>query len=192
MSLATITPTDLPPQAYAHTADHDITLTADPAHWRPIRDIGTGWVKPKGGTGLWTSPVTARTPDGAPADSAWLEWCRAEMDTDTADQYLTEIAPAPTARLLLIDSQAHLAAIIDRYPAAQNPHIHRAGYPDWPAMAADWDGVYLTDQGQWATRLPDTGPDLYGWDMESCLWLRPAYTVGRTARATARSEAGAA
>jgi hypothetical protein len=147
-----------------------------------------------GGTGMWTSPVTDRTADGTPADSAWLEWCRAEMDTDTTGHLLTEITPHDTARLLLVDDQAHLAAIVARYPASLNPYIpsKTSPYPDWQALAADgWDGVYLTDRGQWATRLPDAGPDLYGWDMESLLWLRPSYTVGRTV-AAARAEAGAA
>ena len=194
MSLATITADTLPPQAYAHTADHDIRLTADPARWRPIRSIGTGWVKPHGGTGLWTSPVTAQRADRTPTDSAWLEWCRTEMDSDTSGLWLTEIWPIGDARLLLIDSQAHLAAIIAAYPAERNPYVpHRHGiYPDWEALAADgWDGVYLTDRGQWATRLPRGGPDLYGWDLESCLWLRPSYVVGRTVRSAARSGVGA-
>jgi hypothetical protein len=48
--------------------------------------------------------------------------------------------------------------------------------------------VYLTDRGQWLTRLPDSGPDLYGWDMESMLWLRPAYVTGRTVRSAAATE----
>lgn len=195
MSLATITAVSLPPQVYAHTAAHDVTLTANPARWRPVKGIDMGWVKPHSGTGMWTSPVTARTADGLPADSAWLEWCRTEMDSDTSGQLLTEITPHGTARLLLIDDQTHLAAIVAAYPAERNPYVpHRYGlYPDWEALAADgWDGVYLTERGQWATRLPHSGPDLYGWDLESMLWLRPAFAVGRTARSAARSEAGAA
>ncbi|MEU7399956.1 hypothetical protein [Streptomyces sp. NPDC044948] len=196
MSLATITTAALPPQVYAHTEGHDVNLTADPAHWRPVRGIGTGWVKPHAGTGLWTSPVTAHRTDRTPTDSAWLEWCRSEMDSDTSPLWLTEIWPTGDARLLLIDDQAHLAAIIAAYPAKPNRYVaHRNGgrYPDWEALAADgWDGVYLTDRGQWATRLPRSGPDLYGWDLESCLWLRPSFVVGRTVRSAARSEAGAA
>lgn len=196
MSLATIPADMLPPQAYAHPEGHDVTLTADPAHWRPIRGIGTGWVKPHGGTGLWTAPVTAHRADGTPTDSAWLQWCRSEMDSDTSGLWLTEIWPTGDARLLLIDDQTQLAAIIDAYPAEPNPYVpHRNGgrYPDWEALAADgWDGVYLTERGQWATRLPRGGPDLYGWDLESCLWLRPSYVVGRTVRSSVPNRAGAA
>ncbi|MYU22903.1 hypothetical protein [Streptomyces sp. SID8352] len=196
MSLVTITPAALPPQVYAHDADHDVRLTSDPTRWRPVRGIGTGWVKPHAGTGLWTSPVTAHRADRTPTDSAWLEWSRAEMDADTSSQMLTEVWPTGTARLLLIDDQAHLAAIIAAYPAEPNPYAaprNGGRYPDWEALAADgWDGVYLTDRGQWATRLPRSGPDLYGWDLESCLWLRPSYVVGRTGCSAARSGAGAA
>jgi hypothetical protein len=182
MSLATITAANLPPQVYTHNTDHDVTLTANPAAWRPVRGIGTGWVKPHSQTGLWTSPVTARAADGAPTDSAWLEWSRAEMGADTADRLLTEVTPENPARLLLIDNQEHLAAIVRAYPAELNRYLGKTiPYPDWEALAADgWDGVYLTDRGQWATRLPSHGPDLYGWDMESLLWLRQAYSVGGT------------
>jgi hypothetical protein len=191
MSLATITAVSLPQQVYAHTAEHDVAMTTDPDRFRPIQGIGTGWVKPKGGTGLWTSPVTGRTDDGAPADSAWLEWCRSEMDADTSGLLLTEITPVRDARLLLIDDQAHLVSIIQEFPQSDSQWIGRGRlYPDWEAMAAaGWDGVYLTDRGQWATRLPKSGPDLYSWDLESMLWLRHTYTVGRTVRSAARSEA---
>lgn len=194
MSLATITAASLPAQVYAHTEGHDVNLTADPANWRPIRGIGTGWVKPQGGTGLWTSPVTARAENGMPSDSAWLEWCRAEMDSDTSGLWLTEITPMAGARLLLIDDQAHLAAIVGSFPESDSQWIGRGRlYPNWEALAAaGWDGVYLTDRGQWATRLPRSGPDLYSWDLESMLWLRHAYTVGRTVRSAARSGAAIA
>ncbi|MFJ6073643.1 hypothetical protein ACIQFU_22850 [Streptomyces sp. NPDC093065] len=187
MSLATITAAALPPQAYAHSTDHDVQLTANPANWRAIRNIGRGWVKPFGG-GLWTSPVLGTRADGTPTDSAWLEWRRTNLEADTSEALLTEVWPVGSARLLLIDDQAHLAAIVDAYPADDGSR-----YPDWEALATDgWDGVYLTDRGQWATRLPRSGPDLYGWDLESCLWLRPSYVVGRTVCSSARSEAGAA
>jgi hypothetical protein len=195
MNLATITPASLPPQVYAHNPEHDVALTADPAHFRPIRcqDFG-GWVKPAPGSGLWTAPVTAWTQDRRPADSAWLEYLREEMETDTSDLLLTEVFPTAEAWILLIDCQEHLASIVTAYPADPGglAYLDRA-YPDWAGLAeAGWDGVYLTDRGQWATRLPKSGPDLYSWDLESLLWLRPAYMTGQTVRSAARSKAGAA
>lgn len=43
-------------------------------------------------------------------------------------------------------------------------------------MAKQFDGMHLTDNGQWATRLPPfDSPNLYGWDCESTLWFRWAF-----------------
>ncbi|MET8826024.1 hypothetical protein ABZX40_13205 [Streptomyces sp. NPDC004610] len=193
MSLATITSASLPAQVYAHDPEHEVSLTADPACFRPIVGVGTGWVKPAAGSGLWTAPVTARSAAGVPADSAWLEWQRSQMDTDTSDSLLTEIIPAPRARLLLIDCHEHLVEIVNAFPADADLPFVAELYPDWPGMAAaGWDGVYLTERGQAATRWPASGPDLYSWDLESMLWLRHAYTVGRTVQSAARSEVDAA
>ena len=44
-------------------------------------------------------------------------------------------------------------------------------FPDWSLVAERYDGVHLTDEGQWATRLSHP-LNLYGWDCESTLWLR--------------------
>lgn len=190
MRLPTITACALPAQAYAHAADHDVRLTADPAHWRPIEGVGTGFARPKPGTGLWTSPVTARTPDGAPADSAWLERLRL-AGRDTSVLHLTEIIPAAEARLLLIDDPDHLAAIIATYPEKDAWSGRGRLYPRWASMADDWDAVYLTSRGQATTHSAGSGLGLPSWDVETVLWLRPAYTVGRTAQACAASQAGA-
>lgn len=179
VSLTAISSALLPPLAYAHSADHDSALTA-PMYFRPI--VSEGWVKPKSGTGLWTAPVVATGADGSPTDTAWLIYTREEMDgPEGAYTHLTEIKPDGNARVLQVDTQADLIAIVAAYPAAPvMPGLHRGPYPDWAALAQDWDAVYLTDEGQWATRLPRTGPDLYSWDVATVLWLRPAYRVGRT------------
>jgi hypothetical protein len=177
--LPVITGAELPPLAYAHSADHDPALTA-PAHFRPI--VHEGWVKPKSGTGLWTAPVTAADASGSPTDTAWLIYTREEMDVPAGSySYLTEITPLADARVLRVDTHADLIAIVAAYPAAPiTSGLHRGPYPNWTDMARDWDAVYLTDDGQWATRLPRSGPDLYSWDVATVLWLQPAYTVGRT------------
>lgn len=189
-TLSTISAADLPPLVYAHGADHDLALTATPTAFRSV--VGAGWVKPTAG-GLWTAPVTNSTPDGLPADSAWLEWCR--IETPTGDYtHLTEIIPDASARVLVVDTQSDLIRIVDAYPASYDLHLSSIDdrYPDWPALAANgWDALYLTDNGQWETRLPPRGPNLYGWDVATVFWLRPAYTVGRTAAVPA-SQGGAA
>lgn len=185
MALPTIAPADLPPLAYAHNNAVDPAT----APWRPV--VGHGWVKPQAHTGLWTAPVTATAEDGAPADTTWLEWCRAEWSTE-GSTHLTVIRPHATARVLLIDSQPDLIAIVRAYPSRSDflPSLDDR-YPHWQAMAAEWDAVYMTDQGQWETRLPAAGPNLYGWDMPSVLWLRPAFTVGATTAVPAAALGGA-
>jgi len=179
MSLPTITAVSLPPQVYAHNAEHDVIVTADPDRFRPI--TGTyGWVKPTAGTGLWTATVTGRNEHGHPVDSGWLEYRRDEMADDITGTLLTEILPQRDARILLIDDQQHLIDLVSAFPAHYRWNSDEQ-YPDWVGLAAaGWDAVHLTDRGQWKTRIPDTGPNLYGWDIESVLWLRHAYKVGAT------------
>lgn len=179
-NLASLTGRDLPPLAYAHNASHNPLLTR-PESFRSI--AGSGWVKPANGTGLWTAPVTAHTASGKPADSAWLEWCRSEDWGVTTYTHLTDIIPGPDTRVLLIDTAADLLTIVDMFPAVGEIFSVTSDrrYPDWPALAAaGWDAVYLTNQGQWETRLPPSGPNLYSWDCATVLWLRPNYEVGGT------------
>lgn len=177
MSLRQILAANLPRLAYVHDNATDIAA----APFRPITS-DTGWVKPNPGTGLWTAPVTRTNADGAPADTEWLAYCRDEMNDTDGCEYLTEIVPAVDARVLLIDSLPDLVAIVDEFPASNRFLVGLADrYPDWSAIAgASWDAVYLTDRGQWETRLPPRGPNLYGWDIPSVLWLNPAFSVGRT------------
>lgn len=178
--MSRIASADLPQLVYAHGAEHDPALT-DPAHFRPIAD---GFIKPSHG-GLWTSPVTGAASDGAPFDTAWLEWCR---DNEYGAEYythLTLISPLPDARVLLIDSVADLRAVVADHPARVGRRasaILARQYPSWASIRdAGWDAIYLTDAGMMATRYTvDPDPNLYGWDCATVLWLRPAYTVGAT------------
>lgn len=68
--LPAVTGADLPRLVYAHSADHDPTLTL-PNRFRPIQP--GGYVKPNAG-GMWTAPVTEAAADGTPAQSAWTDW----------------------------------------------------------------------------------------------------------------------
>jgi hypothetical protein len=178
MSLSTIAAADLPPLAYLYAADHDPALT-EPENFRPITNEAS-WVKPTGG--LWTAPVTRCAPGGLVLSSLWSEWCVAEMDWDAADARFLSIRPRPNARVLLVDGMDDLRRLVAEYPNTVGgaPSLDRIDrrYPDWVAVAAEWDAVYLTDAGQWATRLPPyDDPNLYGWDCPSVLWLQPAYSV---------------
>lgn len=178
MNLTTIAVADLPPLAYLYSESHDPALS-EPERFRPITNEAT-WVKPSGG--LWTAPVTRHAAGGLVLESAWSEWCVETMDWDPIEARFLLIQPNAGARVLLVNTMDDLRRLVAAYPnrEACAPALQRLAerYPNWLAMAADWDAVYLTDAGQWATRLPPYGePNLYGWDCASVLWLRPAYTV---------------
>jgi hypothetical protein len=175
VALPTVTGADLPRQAYAYPPGHDLSLT-QPELFRPVTSR-RGWVKPDPGTGLWTATVTEATPDGRPLRTSWTDWCEAEQFGSYT--HLVEVFPAADARVLRIDTLDDLRAVVAAFPAEPRIPGWAVEYPDWEALATSWDGVWLTDAGQWRTRLPPTdGPNLYGWDCESVLWLQPAYAVG--------------
>lgn len=150
---------DLPKVAFVHPNPLDPSL------------IGTirndGHTKPIGG--LWLSPV------GADGRTAWQSWCAGE----DYDPYRGKPARAhrvelrPDARVAKIDSAADLDALAGAYPAQDRSPLN------FEALAGDFDAVWLTDRGQWATRFRDgdlrdiggSAPNLYGWDIESVLVL---------------------
>lgn len=123
-----------------------------------IKNAGTEgiWCKPIGG--LWASPLDSKF--------SWRDWCRAENFRDTGKQ-VKVILDIDMGNFITIKSEADLS---------QLPWYHLAGLNlmeaiDFEKLAADGiDGIYLTEQGQWATRFsfPRT---LYGWDCESILIL---------------------
>jgi hypothetical protein len=131
----------------------------------------------KGG-GLWTSTFHEQHGSG------WIQWCLDEdfhcvRQNPTWHTWLLD--PEPTARIYEIDSYADLQALVEAYP--QTEHHEDRGYgsgsesrPAWHLIAKEFDGVRLTDEGQWATRLSNP-LDLYGWDCESTLWLRWAFAA---------------
>lgn len=127
---------------------------------KPIRV--TGWRsgnKPTGDGILW----------GSPKGSAygWVEWCLAEEYGDPQKWSQWWVHLDPTARLFTIDSFSDLFVLHRRYPS---PDRLRLLAMDWPGIACDYDAVWLTEEGQWRTRM--TGSlSLYGWDCESVVVL---------------------
>jgi hypothetical protein len=64
-----------------------------------------------------------------------------------------------------------LKVLLTTYPLDRGKSEDYAFQPlDFERMAQDFDGMHLTDEGQWSTRL--TQPSLYGWDCESTCWFR--------------------
>jgi hypothetical protein len=135
----------------------------------PVPDpfpIEAGDIKPR--WAFWTSTYT----DGS---SGWVDWCRAEEfgDPDAANWFVLEAASS--ARIYTVDTLADLEQLVDRYPLHPFPYLPKTRYVDWAAMAKDWHGLRLTEEGQWATRL--TEPGLYGWDCECTAWFRWSFTA---------------
>lgn len=159
-------------------APDDDTLA--PECFEPVKTPEYPRWKPRSG-GLWTSTYLGVL------GSDWIRWCRSESFycNGNGDEgfrvWLLE--PDRDARIYEIDSYADLERLVEGYP--QHPedeladlHLGVFTQPAWGEVAADYDAIHLTEEGQWATRM--THPlSLYGWDCESTLWLRWAFASWR-------------
>lgn len=166
MRLHTATADELPPLGWQHAQPFNLTRV------EPIRP---GMMKPSGG--LWTSPLR---PDGTGRlVSGWIRWCEDNSFAAPAAP-VTLIIPDPSARIAVVDSHADLLGLETAYrdhdEALLNVSPRVWPLVDWVAMSREVDAVWLTDDGQWATRF--TQPGLYGWDCETVLWLNPRFRVG--------------
>ncbi len=93
---------------------------------------------------------------------------------------LYQVIPKANARIVVIDSRADLEAAIARWPDVDE-YAWSFRDPDrtvdWPAAAREVDGFWLTVDGN--DELHFGSPNLYTWDTEQVLWLRPAFLCGR-------------
>lgn len=123
--------------------------------------------KPDGG--LWTSTVRD---DGG---SAWLDWCHAN-DWFGPDDRIWILEPENPVDLLVIDDARDLYSALAEYERDDVPEfVGRVFSPfDWDALADDFDGFRVSERGQIATRF--STPGLYGWDAESTVWFRWAFS----------------
>lgn len=128
-----------------------------------LLDIQSGDMKPKGA--FWTSTYI----DGS---SAWLGWCEYEQP-DWIYDYNFVLTVDPDANVYVIDTLEDLERLVGMYPY-DGPISRYLTCIDWAEMAKDYDGVQLTEEGQWATRY--TTPGLNGWDCESTAWFRWVFT----------------
>lgn len=125
------------------------------------------FTKPSGG--LWTSTYRPRHGSG------WVQWCLSE-DFGVPDEgwRAWRLQPAENARIYTIASLADLQRLLAEFGEQPRLFPGMMRYPDFEAVAREYDAVHLTDEGQWATRL--THPEsLYGWDCESTVWFRWAF-----------------
>ncbi len=113
------------------------------------------FIKPSGG--LWASPVDSKF--------GWADWCRQESFGDLTSSFEFSY----TGNILIIDTVTDLEDMLWFKPEP----LHWIEIPDFEAIRETGiDAIWLTESGQWATRLSDPR-NLYGWDCESVLILNP-------------------
>lgn len=128
----------------------------------------TGSNKPEVG-GMWTS--TLGDPDG------WVGFCDNELwhpaGVPLSRQSYWALTPSSDLDVVTIDSLADLKRTQARWSwhgEYQTVAVRKWGLNFEQMASQGVDGIRLTAEGQWATRL--TWPSLYGWDCECTLWLR--------------------
>ena len=149
------------------------------------------FIKPLGG--FWTSSCVSEFSSG------WTEYLYSPdgVGLSQGDAMLTLLTPSAKARVLSIDSQEDLEEVAASYGLYTD---FRSGKPvpfskaivsgpdslggifhlDFEALALQYDGLHLSEDGQYATRFPaGSRPSLYGWDVESTCWFRWAFTSAR-------------
>jgi hypothetical protein len=132
---------------------------------------GRMFVKPGSG-GLWTSPVRD---DGG----GWLSWCKGEDFWVEGKDRLFELVPFEGLNVYVINSYVDLMVLYEEYGLRDDVLKHFAGFAclDFERLSEVYDGIYLTDVGQYSTRF--TVPSLYGWDCACVLWLRWVFSEVR-------------
>ena len=135
-------------------------------HWVPSHFVFPenlpAFVKPKGG--LWASPVDS--------NYGWKEWCQQEeFHTGSLKHWFVFEF---TGRIMTINTETDLKKMCFR-SVIDIPYLQMQ-FPDFEELAKKTDAIYLTETGQWKTRLL-MGPNLYGWDCECVLILNPAGVI---------------
>jgi len=139
----------------------------DKDKFNPIKNR-EGFSKPKGG--LWASPYYPNRK----YVSAWHEWCDCEQsDWLTNDSVVLELKD--DIRCFVIDSQRDLIKLFYIVGEARSDYLCFMNsilkVLDFENAAKMFDAIYLTEKGQWETRMPLQRQqyNLYGWDCESIL-----------------------
>lgn len=120
--------------------------------------------KPEGG--LWVSPVDSKF--------GWKDWCEVEDFRDCKESNSFKVSFKDDAKVIIIDSYDDLDKLPSMNPYKDIPTLASYGdrFPDFEKLAKEVDAIWLTEEGQWKTRM--TNPkNLYGWDCESILVLNP-------------------
>lgn len=110
----------------------------------------------------------------------WHEWCMCNHFNTGLSNYYIEYKIKEDSNLYIIDSQNDLIKLIESYDRVENElPITVFVYPNFEAIAKDYDGIYLTQKGQYDTHMPIDKYEynLYGWDCECLLIFNPDIIV---------------
>jgi hypothetical protein len=110
-----------------------------------------------GSQGMWREYIE-RAVSGTGFERPWHVW---------------KICASPSARVWEVNSASAWAELSMRYPLTANGLI----YPNWPAIAEDFDAVHLTAMAVAATQGVRIRTEMgliapTYWDVESTFWLR--------------------
>ncbi len=139
-----------------------------------LRPYGAGITKPR--RALWTSTSVGE------GSSGWLHYVPWGEDRREPSYHRWHLEVVPTARVYEVHGPRAWQALCLAYPAPSSlayPVETPAALiePNWQAVAQDWDGIHLSTGGLLTTErvrwgLPGAQTHLYGWAVESTVWLR--------------------
>lgn len=143
----------------------------DKNKFTPVSNYNHHVNKPQGG--LWGSPVTD---DYDNIISTWHEWCVGNHFTQGLSNYYIEYNIKNDSKLYIIDNQDDFINLIESYDKVKSDlPINMFIYPNFEEISKDYDGIYLTQKGQFDTHMPfeNISYNLYGWDCECLLLFTP-------------------
>lgn len=168
--------TDVGPQVWVHHTEPDPDVVDPVEHTEDSAPK-----KPSGG--LWTSPRLES--DGESVSSGWIEWMKGEYYDPYGDAQAWILYPEDDVEVYVIDDVYDAKKVMipdEKHPQGFGRREMRI---DYEAVFSEYDGIYLTREGQIDTRFPnhtyqngerikratDLDPyNLYGWDCECILW----------------------
>ena len=103
--------------------------------------------------------------------SDWLEWCDNEMPNWTKN-YGVVFELKDDTIIYTINTYEDLEKLYNKYPKESNL-LGFSKLIDFEKASKDYDVIFLTNEGQWATRFGDI--NLYGWDIECILIMNFDY-----------------
>lgn len=166
----------LPPICWASVEPFDFARF-NPVTLGPVGDVVN---KPRGG--LWCAPLL--TAQGRKF-SAWS--LESQLASGSELSLLTRVVPRKAAKVAVVTSRDDLLAITARWPDTRPDPLAEVNrllrtppsrLIDWSLMADEVDAVWLTAAGLNQTSSSARHPNLWGWDVPTVLFLKPAFSLG--------------